>query len=87
MLEDLKRFPRITYEAWKAFGAMSREMIPLFPWHRRLLFSLLMPKSFRRVDVMKKLVKFMPAQSSKLREDARASKFLTLLFYPIPPNI
>ena len=58
ILWDPKRFPIVTYEVWKEYAALFREMIPLFPWHRRLLFRLLIPKNFSKVKDMKKLVRF-----------------------------
>jgi predicted hydrocarbon binding protein/KaiC/GvpD/RAD55 family RecA-like ATPase len=55
MLWDPKRFPVMTYEVWKAYGATAREMIPFFPWLARLLFQLFIPNSFSSVKDMKRL--------------------------------
>jgi len=68
MLWDPKRFPKITYEAWKQFGTLSSEMIPFFPWHIRLLLKLLMPKSFSKVKDMKKLLKFLQRIAEQRRD-------------------
>jgi predicted hydrocarbon binding protein/KaiC/GvpD/RAD55 family RecA-like ATPase len=58
MLWDPKRFPRMTYKTLVEWGSYMREVIPLFPWHMRLLFKLFMPKNFSKVKDMKKLFKF-----------------------------
>jgi predicted hydrocarbon binding protein len=58
MLWDPKRFPELTYEVNKKHGAGMKEVFSLLPWHRRLLFKLLMPKNFSKVKDMKKLAKF-----------------------------
>jgi predicted hydrocarbon binding protein/KaiC/GvpD/RAD55 family RecA-like ATPase len=55
MLWDPKRFPVMTYEVWKAYGATARDMIPFFPWLARLFFQLFIPDSFSRVKDMKRL--------------------------------
>jgi len=56
ILWDPKRFPRMMYELNKEDGAMTTEVaVPCFPWHRRLLLRLLMPKNLSRVRDMKKL--------------------------------
>jgi predicted hydrocarbon binding protein/KaiC/GvpD/RAD55 family RecA-like ATPase len=56
ILWDPKRFPRMIYELNKEDGATTREVaVPSFPWHRRLLLRLLMPKNLSRVRDMKKL--------------------------------
>ena len=68
MLWDPKRFPRITYEAWKEFGAMGAEMISMFPWHKKLLLRLFMPKSFSKVKNAKKMLRFMQS-IQKVRRD------------------
>jgi predicted hydrocarbon binding protein/KaiC/GvpD/RAD55 family RecA-like ATPase len=58
MLWDPKRFPEMTYELWKAWGLLFKEMIPMFPWRMRLLFRLFMPKNLSKVKDMKKMAKF-----------------------------
>jgi predicted hydrocarbon binding protein/KaiC/GvpD/RAD55 family RecA-like ATPase len=58
MLWDPKRFPEMTYELWKQWGYLFKEMIPMFPWRMRLLFRLFMPKNFSKVKDMKKMAKF-----------------------------
>jgi predicted hydrocarbon binding protein/KaiC/GvpD/RAD55 family RecA-like ATPase len=59
MLWDPKRFPTMTYEVWKAYGALAREMIPFFPWTTRLFLQLFIPNSFSTVKDMKRLARFM----------------------------
>jgi predicted hydrocarbon binding protein len=58
MLWDPERFPEMTYEVWKAWGLVFKEMISLFPWRMRLLFRLFMPKNFSKVKDMKKMSMF-----------------------------
>jgi len=58
MLWDPTRFPEMTYELWKAWGLMFKEIIPMFPRRVRLLFKLFMPKNLSKVKDMKKMVKF-----------------------------
>jgi len=55
MLWDPKRFPMMTYEIWKQWGALSGVMIPLFPWYVRLFYKLYVPENFSKVKDMKKL--------------------------------
>jgi predicted hydrocarbon binding protein/KaiC/GvpD/RAD55 family RecA-like ATPase len=55
MLWDPRRFPLMTYQVWKAYGAMARDMIPFFPWLARLFLQLFIPNSFSRVKDMKRL--------------------------------
>jgi KaiC/GvpD/RAD55 family RecA-like ATPase len=59
MLWDPKRFPVMTYQVWKAYSALVREMIAYFPWYRRLFFQMMMPKSFGKVKDMKRLSWFL----------------------------
>jgi len=58
MLWDPTRFPEMTYELWKAWGLMFKEIIPMFPRRVRLLFKLFMPKNLSKVKDMKKMAKF-----------------------------
>ena len=58
MLWDPKRFPEMTYELWKKWGYLFKEMIPMFPRRMRLMLRLLMPKTFSKVKDMKKMAKF-----------------------------
>jgi predicted hydrocarbon binding protein/KaiC/GvpD/RAD55 family RecA-like ATPase len=58
MLWDPKRFPQMTYELWKAWGLLFKQIIPLFPRRMRLLLRLLMPGRLSRVKDMKKMAKF-----------------------------
>jgi predicted hydrocarbon binding protein/KaiC/GvpD/RAD55 family RecA-like ATPase len=53
-LWDPKRFPTMTYEIWTNFGNLFRDMVSLLPWHMRLLFKLMMPKSVSKVRDAKK---------------------------------
>ncbi len=55
ILWDPKRFPEMAYEMSKKHGEGMKEMMEFAPWHQRLLFQLLMPKSLSRVKDMKKL--------------------------------
>jgi predicted hydrocarbon binding protein/KaiC/GvpD/RAD55 family RecA-like ATPase len=57
ILWDPKGFPEMAYEMAKMHGEMAKEIMPLAPWHQRLLSQLLMPKSFSRVKDMKKAYK------------------------------
>jgi len=53
-LWDPKRFPTMAYDVWKNFGTITRDMVLLFPWHMRLLFKSMMPKSLSNVRDAKK---------------------------------
>jgi predicted hydrocarbon binding protein len=58
MLWDPKRFPTMMYELTKYSEDPSNydfNMVSLFPWHRRLLLKLFMPKRFSKVRDMKKV--------------------------------
>ena len=57
ILWDPKGFPEMTYELCKKHGDSMKEMMSVAPWHQRLLFQLLMPKSLSRVKDAKKLAK------------------------------
>jgi predicted hydrocarbon binding protein/KaiC/GvpD/RAD55 family RecA-like ATPase len=59
MLWDPERFPEMTYELWKAWGLLFKQIIPLFPRRTRLLFRLLMPGNLSRVKDMKKMARFL----------------------------
>ena len=67
MLWDPKGFPEMIYELWVEFGSYIREMIPLFPWHARLVFKLFVPKNFSRVKDMEKPLKFINQSWMKQR--------------------
>jgi predicted hydrocarbon binding protein/KaiC/GvpD/RAD55 family RecA-like ATPase len=69
MFWDPKRFPTMTYEVWKEYGSLAREMIPLFPWHMKLLFKLFIPKNFSKVKNMKKLFSKFMIRHAKTRRD------------------
>ena len=69
MFWDPKRFPTMTYEVWKEYGSLTREMIPLFSWHMKLLFKLFMPKNFSKVKDMKKLFSKFMIRHAKTRRD------------------
>ena len=49
------RFPRMTYDFAIEFSSYIRDMIPMLPWHTRLLFNSLVPRDFSRTKDMKKL--------------------------------
>jgi predicted hydrocarbon binding protein/KaiC/GvpD/RAD55 family RecA-like ATPase len=56
MLWDPKRFPTMMYELTKYSEDPSNydiDMLSLFPWHKRLLFKLLLPKSLSRAKDMR----------------------------------
>ena len=57
ILWDPKRFPEMTYEVNKKHGAGWKIVMPLFPWYKRLLFKVLMPKNFSKTKDMKKMLK------------------------------
>ncbi len=57
ILWDPKGFPEMAYEMSKMDGEATKEMMSLAPWHQRMLFQLLTPKSLSRVKDMKKLWK------------------------------
>ena len=69
MLWDPKRFPTMTYELWKEFASMTRDMIQLFPWRMKLLFKLLLPKNLSKVKDMKKLFARFLIRHMKMRRD------------------
>jgi predicted hydrocarbon binding protein/KaiC/GvpD/RAD55 family RecA-like ATPase len=55
MLWDPKRFPTMMYELTKYSEDPSNlgfDMLSLFPWHRRLLFRLFVPRSFSKAEDM-----------------------------------
>jgi len=59
MLWEPKRFPMIMYELTKYSEDPTNydfNMISLFPWHRRVLMKLLMPKGLSRVKDMRKII-------------------------------
>jgi predicted hydrocarbon binding protein/KaiC/GvpD/RAD55 family RecA-like ATPase len=55
ILWDPKGYPEMAYEMSKKHGEGMKEMMEATPWHQRMLFQLLMPKSFSKVKDMKKL--------------------------------
>jgi predicted hydrocarbon binding protein/KaiC/GvpD/RAD55 family RecA-like ATPase len=55
ILWDSKGFPEMAYEMSKKHGEGMKEMMEVAPWHQRLLFQLLMPKSLNGVKDMKKM--------------------------------
>jgi predicted hydrocarbon binding protein len=57
ILWDPKGFPEMAYEMSKKHGESMKEMMEVAPWHQRLLFQLLMPKSLSKVKDGKKLAK------------------------------
>ena len=69
MLWDPKNFSKKTYELIKESTVKSiKEALPQFPWNQRLLFNLIMPKSFSTVKNMKKLFqKMSPASGQKTK--------------------
>jgi len=59
ILWDPKRFPKMMYELTKYSEDPSNydfNMVSIFPWHKRLLIKLFMPKSFSKVKDMKKIL-------------------------------
>jgi predicted hydrocarbon binding protein len=69
ILWDPRRFPQMTYEVWKEYGSLTREMIPFFPWHTRFLFKLVIPKNLSKVKDMKKLCSSFMIRHVKTRRD------------------
>ena len=67
ILWDPKRFPEMRYEMWVKYWAYMREIIPLLPWHTRLMLKLFMPKNFSKVKDMKKPLKFVNQEFMKKR--------------------
>jgi len=67
ILWDPKRIPEMTYKLFIEMSSFWREMIPLWPWHWRLFFKLRMPKSFSKVNDMKKLVNFFGQEIGRAR--------------------
>jgi KaiC/GvpD/RAD55 family RecA-like ATPase/predicted hydrocarbon binding protein len=70
MLWDPRRFTEMTYEVWKEYGSLIREMIPLFPWHRRRLFKLFIPGNLSKVKDMKKLCSKFMIPHTEMRRDS-----------------
>jgi len=56
-LWDPKRFPEMIYEMSKMHGEGMKEVMEVFPWHQRMLFKRLLPKSLSKVKDMKKFSK------------------------------
>jgi predicted hydrocarbon binding protein len=56
MLWDPKRFPRMAYELDKEAHARSREYMALLPWHMKLAFRLLMPRTLSEVRDMRRFL-------------------------------
>ena len=54
ILWDPKGFPKMAYEMSKKHGEGMKEMMEVVPQHQKMLFRLLMPKSFSKVKDMKK---------------------------------
>ncbi|KON29726.1 hypothetical protein AC480_02555, partial [miscellaneous Crenarchaeota group archaeon SMTZ1-55] len=67
ILWDPKRIPEMSYKLFIEMGSFWREMIPLWPWHWRLFFKLRMPKSFSKVNDMKKMVNFIGQEIGRAR--------------------
>jgi predicted hydrocarbon binding protein len=59
----------MTYEVWKEYGSLTREMVPFFPWHTRFIFKLLIPKNFSKVKDMRKLCSRFMIRHTKMRGD------------------
>jgi predicted hydrocarbon binding protein/KaiC/GvpD/RAD55 family RecA-like ATPase len=55
LLWDPNGFPEMAYEMSKHHGDSMKEMMAAAPWHQRILFQTLMPKSLSRVKDAKKL--------------------------------
>jgi predicted hydrocarbon binding protein/KaiC/GvpD/RAD55 family RecA-like ATPase len=69
MLWDPKRFPTMTYETWREFASMTRDMIQLFPWRMKLLFKLVLPTDLSQVKDMKRLFSSFLIPHMKMRRD------------------
>jgi predicted hydrocarbon binding protein len=70
ILWDPKRFPQMTYEVWKEYGSLTREMVPFFPWHMRFLFKLVIPKNLSKVKDVKKMCSNFLIRHTRMRRDA-----------------
>jgi len=68
MFWDPKRFPAMNYDVWKEFGNLVKDMIPVYPWHMRAFFKLLMPKNLSKVKDMKKFWKTFEKQMERRRD-------------------
>jgi predicted hydrocarbon binding protein/KaiC/GvpD/RAD55 family RecA-like ATPase len=69
MLWDPRRFTEMMYDVWKKYGSLVREMVPLFPWHERVIFKLFIPRDLSRVNDMKKLCSKFMISHMKTRGD------------------
>ena len=60
VLWDPKRLPKISYEAWKQYGFMTKDVFKFVPWHMKLLLKLFyrLPQNLSKPKDMKKLLKF-----------------------------
>ena len=58
LLWDPQRFTTMLYDFMIQFGASFREILSMLPWHLKLLYKISLPKSFSRVNDMKKLMRF-----------------------------
>jgi KaiC/GvpD/RAD55 family RecA-like ATPase len=63
VLWDPKRLPKISYEAWKQYGALTKDIFKFVPWHMKLLLKLFyrLPQNLSQPKDMKKLLKCMHA--------------------------
>ena len=68
MFWDPKRFPAMNYNVWKEFGALVKDMIPVYPWHMRVFLKLLMPKNLSKVKDMRKFWKTFEKQMEQRRD-------------------
>jgi len=57
---DPRRLPKISYEAWKQYGAMTKDVFKFVPWHMKLLLKIFyrLPQNLSKPKDMKKLLKF-----------------------------
>jgi len=68
MFWDPKRFPAMNYNVWKEFGTLVKDMIPVYPWHMRVFFKLMMPKSLSKVKDMRTFWKTFEKQMEQRRD-------------------
>jgi len=60
----------MTYDVWKNFGNITRDIVQLLPWHMRLLFKSMLPKGLSNVkDAKKFFAGRMGKRHSEMRGD------------------
>jgi predicted hydrocarbon binding protein/KaiC/GvpD/RAD55 family RecA-like ATPase len=70
---DSRRFPTMTYDVWRNFGTLLRDMMPLLPWHMRFLWRSMMPK---RIGEVKGARKFFEGRMGRRHFEMRGDGIL-----------